>query len=100
METKKFRRKRKISFIICFSVIAIACYLLIMWIQLRSDLKEKQEKLKDVQAQYSQQYEENNTLREEISSGISDEEMERIARQEHGYVMPGENVYADGSAGK
>ena len=93
-------RKRKFSFILCFSLIAFAIYFSIMWTSQNSEIKEKKQQYESVSVQCEQQQKENEKLQEQIKNGISDEELERIAREELGYVMPGEHVYADASAGK
>lgn len=92
--------KRKFSFILCFSIVVCVCYLIIMWTHQHIEIKEKKQQLEQISAQYEQQLEENTKLADQIQNGISDEELERIARGELGYVMPGEHVYADASSGK
>lgn len=94
------KRDRKFSFIICFSIIACICYLIIMWTHLNLDIKDKRSELEKLEKQCSQQAEENSQLSKEISSGISEKELEKLARDKYGYVKPGEHVYADASAGK
>ena len=100
LDRKNAKPKRKISFILLFSVAVCVCYLVIMWTHQHIEIKEKKQQLEEVSLQYAQQIEENEKLADEISKGVSDEELERIARDELGYVMPGERVYADASAGK
>ncbi len=71
-----------------------------MWAHLQLEIKEERSKLEELEKEYTQQIEENESISKEIEQGISDEEMEKIAREEEGYVMPGEHVYADASLGK
>lgn len=97
MKSKKLKPKRKFSFIILFSISVFVCYLIIMWFNLRVDSKEKRAELERLNAQYSQQLEDNSRLSKQIKDGLSDEELEKIARDELGYAMPDEHVYADAS---
>lgn len=100
LENKKVKPKRKFSFILGFSIVVCLFYLVIVWTHQHIEIKEKKQQLEQVSAQYDEQVAENEALAEQIKNGISDEELERIARDELGYVMPGEHVYADASAGK
>lgn len=100
LRDKKSKPKRKFSFILIFSIVACVCYMVIMWTHQHIEIKERKQQLEQVSAQYDQQVEENEKLSKQIQDGVSDEELERIAREELGYVMPGEHVYADASAGK
>jgi len=99
MKTGK-TRERRFSFIISFTVIACVCYLLIMWIHLQTEINQKQAQYESLSVQHVEQEEENAAIDKQIREGISDEELEQIAREELGYVMPGEHVYADASAGE
>lgn len=83
-----------------FALLACGCYFIIMWVHLQMDIKERRANFEDVSLQYQQQVEENKKLEKQINDGISEEEMERIAREELGYVFPGEHVYADASSSK
>lgn len=94
------KKKRRFSFILGFSLIAFAIYFGIMWTSQNAEIKEKKQQYEQVSQQCAQQEAENEQLSEQIKNGVSDEELERIARGELGYVMPGEHVYADASAGK
>lgn len=100
LDRKNAKPKRRFSFILLFSVAVCVCYLIIMWTHQHIEIKEKRQQLEEVSMQCAQQEEENEALSNQISKGVSDEELERIARDELGYVMPGERVYADASAGK
>lgn len=99
MKVKEMKRKRKYSFIIIFSIVACLCYLIMMWVHLQMNINERKVQLNNLSSELTQQVEENKSLDNEVKNGISDEEKERIARDELGYVMPGEHVYADASAG-
>lgn len=92
---KKFFEKR--SFILIVASISFICLATVLIATLASSAVEKKQEYEAVLAELEEQNKENKKLEEELKSGIDDEEKEYIARNELGYILPGEHVYADAS---
>lgn len=92
-------RKRKFSFILTLASIVMVSFLVISYANLRSEVKEQQAALDDLVAQCEQKENENAQLEQMLDKGGEAEYIERIARDELGYVIPGERVYIDISSG-
>lgn len=64
-------------------------------ITIHKNIKETKAEIADVNASYNEQVAENDRIRERIGGGEIDEYVEKVARDELGYVKPGEHVYYD-----
>ncbi|HZJ78163.1 MAG TPA: septum formation initiator family protein [Clostridia bacterium] len=93
-------KNRKFSFILTFASIALVSFLVISFANLRREIQTEQIKLDMLLVQCEKQEEENLMLEQMLEEGSEAEYIERIARDELGYVMPGERVYIDISSGK
>lgn len=94
--TKKTKtQKHPVGIIITVMTLTAFLYLIFTFASLRSDMKDKKEKLLNLSAQYEQQVAENNELQKLIDNGNEREYIEHIARQQRGYVYPDERVYYD-----
>ncbi len=93
--TKHNTHNRKRSVILTVLLLALVCYFVATLVNLQTKVKAQEA----VNASYSEQYEaqlaENADLQAVIESGDEEEYIERIAREEYGYVMPDERVYYD-----
>ncbi len=85
------------SFVLIVATIAFVCFSAVVIVNLTSTAIEKTRELAAVREELSSQNEANEKLEKELANGISEEEMEYIARNELGYILPGEHVYADAS---
>ena len=85
------------SFILIVSTIAFICFAAVLIVNLADTAAEKKNEYERVSQALEEQNEENLRLEEELKNGISEEEKEYIARNELGYILPGEHVYADAS---
>lgn len=57
------------------------------------EIKERKDKVDELNAQYDQQVAENENLQDIIDNSDKDSYIERVAREKLGYVKPGEKVY-------
>ncbi len=57
------------------------------------DIKDRKNKVDELNAQYEQQVAENERLQDVIDNSDKDSYIERVAREKLGYVKPGEKVY-------
>lgn len=94
-KAKKFFDDR--SFILTVAASAFLCLSIILVIFSTSELRKTKKEMESLSQAISQLNSENESLAKDIQNGISDEEIERIAREEFGYILPGEHVYADAS---
>ena len=92
-------RKRKFSYILTLASVVLVSFLIVSFANLRSEVKEQQAVLDDLVKQCELQESENAELEQMLEKGSEKEYIERIARDELGYVMPGERVYIDISSG-
>lgn len=92
---REFFSKR--SFILIVATVAFICFAAVLIANLTNTAVEKRREYERVSQALETQNEENARLEEELKNGISEEEKEYIARNELGYILPGEHVYADAS---
>ncbi len=92
---KEFFAKR--SFILIIATVAFFCFSAVLIINLVNTAVEKKQEYEAVSQALIEKNEENEKLEAELKNGISEEEKEYIARNELGYILPGEHVYADAS---
>ena len=92
---REFFSKR--SFILIVATVAFVCFAAVLIANLTDTAIEKKREYESVSQALETQNEENARLEEELKNGISEEEKEYIARNELGYILPGEHVYADAS---
>ncbi len=89
------KKKRKHSFIVSFCIIALCAYFAISLITIHKDIKETKAEIADVNSSYNEQVAENDRLKGLVDGGEIDEYVEKVARDELGYVKPGEHIYYD-----
>ncbi len=92
---REFFSKR--SFILIVATVAFICFAAVLIANLTNTASEKRREYESVSQALEIQNEENARLEEELKNGISEDEKEYIARNELGYILPGEHVYADAS---
>lgn len=96
--TKAKRQKlstRSAGIIVTVITLTVFIYLLATFIDLQTDIKEKKTKLSELSAYHEQQLAENEELQRLIDEGDEARRIERIAREQRGYVYPDERVYYD-----
>lgn len=92
------KNKGRISIVLVLALVALIGYFIINSIQLRMDIKEKTEQVSDLSEQISEQDKANAELEEILDSENESEYLEKYAREELDYVMPGERVYANSAS--
>ena len=90
---KKSPKKQKFSFILFIGLVLAVGYFSISLINENVQIRERKEKLADLNTQYQQQVADNESLQAVVDGGNKDEYIERIAREKLGYVMPNEKVF-------
>lgn len=91
-------KNRKNSIILAVLLCALVCYFVATLISLQSKVKAQEAVNEQLRDTYTQQIEENSELADIIENGNEADNMERIAREQYGYAMPGERVYYDSTA--
>ena len=89
------KKKKPYSTILTVAFAALVCYFVIALISLQSDIKEQKEQIADINAQADAQSADNRELNNLLNDSDLDSYVERIAREELGYVFPDERVYYD-----
>ncbi len=89
------KKKKTYSTILTVAFAALVCYFVIALISLQSDIKEQKEQIADINAQADAQSADNRELNNLLNDSDLDSYVERIAREELGYVFPDERVYYD-----
>ncbi|MDD6275723.1 MAG: septum formation initiator family protein [Clostridia bacterium] len=92
------KKSHRISYILTFVIAVFCIYLAVSMISLAKDIKATKEEITAVNTANAQLAAENDSLRDSMDSGNIDKYVERIARDEMGYVKPGERVYYDVSS--
>lgn len=92
------KKQRKFSYILAFCVTAFCLYLAVSMVSLAKDIKATKEEISAVNTANEELAAENESLRKSMESGNIDKYVERIARDEMGFVKPGERVYYDVSS--
>lgn len=87
----------KKSFVLIIATIAFVCFAAVLIINLSNTAIDKKKESEALKAELASQQAANEKLENELAGGISEEEKAYIARNELGYILPGEHVYADAS---
>ena len=89
------KKKKTYSTILTVAFAALVCYFVIALIGLQSEIREQKEQIADINAQADVQSADNRELNNLLNDSDLDSYVERIAREELGYVFPNERVYYD-----
>lgn len=89
------KKKKTYSTILTVAFAALVCYFVIALIGLQSDIREQKGQIADINAQADIQSADNRELNNLLNDSDLDSYVERIAREELGYVFPNERVYYD-----
>ena len=89
------RRTRMI--LIRAAVVVFLLYAVVNVVNLRTQIKSKRDELASLTLRV-EEYQKNETLRQEMQSGISEEDIGEMARTELGYAEPGERIFVDTSS--
>ena len=73
-------------------------YAVVNVVNLRTQIKSKRDELASLTLRVGEYQKANETLRQEMQSGISEEDIGEMARTELGYAEPGERIFVDTSS--
>ena len=100
MESEKKAPKRKAHFLLKSFALRFVFYFVIQFIVIASQIREKKQELASLQDQVDEQQLANDELQNMLDSGLTDEYIERIARDKLGLAYQGERVFIDISGTK
>ena len=90
--------KRAGAVVLRIAMLAFLIYAAVTVINLQTQIKAKREELSSLTLRVEEYQKANETLRQEMQSGISEEEIGEMARAELGYAEPGERIFVDTSS--
>ena len=96
----KRTKMHRFSVILALGAVFFAVYFIFAMAGLKSDIREKRLEGAEISIRYDNEKEKNDDLRRLLESGSEAELMERIARENRGYVYLGERVYFDVTPGE
>ena len=89
--------KRKVPGIVKIAMLAFLLYAAVTIVSLCSQIADKQAEFDSLSLRVQEYEEANEALRQEMQSGISEEDISELARKELSYAEPGERVFVDTS---
>ena len=89
--------RRKMPGIIKIAMLAFLIYAVVTIVSLRSQIANKQAELDSLSLRVQEYQEANAALQQEMQSGLSEEDIRELARNELSYAEPGERVFVDTS---
>jgi len=92
---KDKKKKTRKNFIFRVCVLAFAAYAAILLIDMQVTLGQKRQELEELKKQYETQRLTNKEAARHLEDGVDEETIERIARDELGYVAENEVVFYD-----
>lgn len=95
MRKMKASKKRKRSIILELAVVVVAVYFVASYVQIQVQINEASQKCDEVSAACDEQQMKNKELQRLLDSGSEEEYIERVAREQLGYVKPDEKVFYD-----
>ncbi len=90
--------KRKTPVLVKVIVVAFLLYAAVTIVRLHAQIAEKSAQLSTLNMRVEEYEASNEALREQMESGISEEDISEIARTELSYAQPGERVFVDTSS--
>lgn len=97
MAVKKVKTKKH-SVILAVLFCALVCYFVATFISLQTKVRAQEREVAELKKTYQQQIDDNAELQMIIDSGDEAAYIEKIAREQYGYVMPDERIYYDSTA--
>lgn len=92
--------KGRVHFLLKSFVLLFIFYFMIQFVIMGSQIREKKQELGALEQQVAQQQLTNDELQNMLDSGLTDEYIERIARDKLGLAYQGERVFIDISGTK
>ncbi len=90
--------KRAVAVMLRIAMLLFLIYAAVNVISLQTQIKAKREELASLTLRVEEYQKANETLRQEMQSGISEEDIGEMARSELGYAEPGERIFVDTSS--
>lgn len=90
--------KRQIPMLVKIAALIFLLYAAVKIVGLQSQIAEKKDQLNSLNMRVEEYETSNESMKEDLKSGISDEDISEIARTELGYAEPGERVFVDTSS--
>ncbi|MCQ5128837.1 septum formation initiator family protein [Butyricicoccus faecihominis] len=90
--------KRQIPMLVKIAALIFLLYAAVKIVGLQSQIAEKKDQLNSLNMRVEEYEASNEAMKEDLKSGISDEDISEIARTELGYAEPGERVFVDTSS--
>lgn len=90
--------KRAGTVVLRIAVLVFLLYAVVNVVNLRTQIKSKRDELASLTLRVEEYQKANETLRQEMQSGISEEDIGEMARSELGYAEPGERIFVDTSS--
>ena len=90
--------KRAGAVVLRIAMLAFLLYAAVTVINLQTQIKAKRDELASLTLRVEEYQKANETLRQEMQSGISAEDIGEMARSELGYAEPGERIFVDTSS--
>ena len=87
--------RRKVPGIVKIAMLAFLIYAAFTIVSLRSQIADKQAELDSLSLRVQEYQETNAALQQEMQSGLSEEDISELARNELSYAEPGERVFVD-----
>ncbi len=98
-KAKTPKKKQTRSFILTLGLVLLIGYFVITIIGLQLSIKESRGELEQKTAAYEEQLAQNNRLQSIVDNEDKSEYIEQVAREQLGFVMPGEKVFYDVTPG-
>lgn len=92
--------KRKNSVILSVFLLGLICYLVFTWIGLQGKIQDQKQAIAMIDESIGDHAYENKRLQKILDAGDESGYIEDFARKDLSYVMPGERIYYDISAGE
>ena len=90
--------RRKVPGIVKIAMLAFLICAAFTIVSLRSQIADKQAELDSLSLRVQEYQETNAALQQEMQSGLSEEDISELARNELSYAEPGERVFVDTSS--
>lgn len=88
-------RRRRINLILLIAVFAFCAYAVYTLLSLQIRINDKREQIASLSGQITEQQQKNDQLQQVLDRGLTDEDVERIARDQLGLALPNERVYVN-----
>ncbi len=98
-KAKAPKKKQSKSFILTLGLVLLIGYFVITIIGLQLSIRESRDELEQKNAAYEDQLAQNDRLQSIVDSDDKSEYIEQVAREQLGFVMPGEKVFYDVTPG-